>query len=127
MHMPDDSFHEFVLDQLSTLPGVRTRAMFGALALFAGEKIFGIVDEGRLFFKTDEQSASDYAARDMTPFTYRSKGKTVTMHYHEVPPDILENAPELVLWARKAIRVATAKSETPKSRKRSSAADSTES
>ena len=28
------------------------------------------------------------------------------MAYHEVPLDVLENAPELVEWARQAIRVA---------------------
>jgi TfoX/Sxy family transcriptional regulator of competence genes len=26
--------------------------------------------------------------------------------YHEVPPDVLENAPELTSWARKAIGIA---------------------
>ena len=28
--MPDDTFKEFVLDQLGALPELRTRAMFGA-------------------------------------------------------------------------------------------------
>ncbi len=51
--MPDDSFKEFVLDQLGALPELRARAMFGAHGLYAGEKFFGILDEGRLFFKTD--------------------------------------------------------------------------
>jgi TfoX/Sxy family transcriptional regulator of competence genes len=46
----------------------------------------------------------------MEPFTYESRGKTLTMGYHEVPPDILESAPELVAWARRAIQVAAAKS-----------------
>ncbi|MGA3265418.1 MAG: TfoX/Sxy family protein [Verrucomicrobiota bacterium] len=52
--MPDDSFKEFVLDQLSTLPDVRARAMFGAHGLYQGGHFFAILDEGRLFFKTDE-------------------------------------------------------------------------
>jgi DNA transformation protein len=106
--MPDDSFKEFVLDQLSTLPDVRTRAMFGAHGLYGGETFFGILDEGRLFFKTDTRSQKDYAARGMGSFTYKVKGKTVTLGFHEVPPDVLENAPELVSWARKAIQIAIA-------------------
>jgi DNA transformation protein len=113
--VPDDSFKEFVLDQLSTLPDVRARAMFGAHGLYAGEKFFGILDEGRLFFKTDEASAADYTARGMGAFTYESKGKVMTMAYHEVPPDVLENAPELTSWARRAIQLAEAK---PKKLKR---------
>ena len=59
-----------------------------------GEHFFGILDEGRLFFKTDAQSQADYMARGMGPFTYESKGRVLTMSYHEVPPDVLENAPE---------------------------------
>jgi DNA transformation protein len=104
--MPDDSFKEFVLDQLSALPGLRARAMFGAHGLYSGENFFGILDEGRLFFKTDAQSQADYTAHGMGPFTYESKGKVMTMGYHEVPTDVLENAPELAAWARRAIEIA---------------------
>jgi DNA transformation protein len=106
--MANDSFKEFVLDQLSALPDLRVRAMFGAHGLYGGEKFFGILDEGRLFFKTDARSQKDYATRGMGPFTYKVKGKTVTLGFHEVPPEVLENAPELVSWAQKAIQTANA-------------------
>jgi len=111
--MADDSFKEFVLDQLSTLPELRAKAMFGAHGLYAGEKFFGILDEGRLFFKTDAASAADYTARGMGAFTYEMKGKVMTMAYHEVPPDVLEQPHELVLWARKAIAIAANKPRKP--------------
>ena len=107
--MGDDSFKEFVLDQLGALPDVRVRAMFGAHGLYAGDHFFAILDEGRLFFKTDEASQADYLTQNMGPFTYEAKGKRLTMGYHEVPPDVLENAPELVMWARRAIGIAAAK------------------
>src|SRR5271154_4244196 len=107
--MPDNSFKEFVLDQLGALPELRARAMFGAHGLYSGEKFFGILNEGRLFFKTDAASQADYTARGMGPFTYEMKGKVMTMAYHEVPPDVLENAPELTDWARRAIQLAGGK------------------
>jgi DNA transformation protein len=111
--MPDNSFKEFVLDQLSALPDVRARAMFGAHGLYSGDHFFAILDEGRLFFKTDAASQADYTARGMGPFTYESRGKVMTMSYHEVPADALEQPQELVEWARKAIGVA-AKSKQPR-------------
>ena len=111
--MADNSFKEFVLDQLSALPDVRARAMFGAHGLYSDDKFFGILDEGRLFFKTGPQTEADYTARGMPPFTYTMKGKTMTMAYHEVPPDVLEQPHELILWARKAITLAAAKSKKP--------------
>jgi len=112
--MADESFKEFVLDQLGGLPEVRARAMFGAHGLYQGDHFFGILDEGRLFFKTDAQSQADYVARGMGPFTYESKGRVLTMSYHEVPPDVLENAPELVVWARRAIQAAARTKKSPK-------------
>jgi DNA transformation protein len=114
----DDSFKEFVLDQLGALPEVRARAMFGAHGIYSGENFFGILDEGRLFFKTDAQSQADYTARGMGPFTYESKGKVLTMAYHQVPPDVLENAPELVEWARRAIGIAANSKKPAKRAKR---------
>ena len=118
--MPDDSFKEFVLDQLSALEGLRARAMFGAHGIYSGEHFFGILDEGRLFFKTDDKTRRDYVKRGMAPFTYEMKGRVMTMCYHEVPPDVLECPPELVDWARQAIRVAAQKPQAkvkPKSRR----------
>ena len=110
-----DSFKEFILDQLSALPELRAKAMFGAHGLYAGERFFGILDEGRLFFKTDAQSQADYTERGIGPFTYEMKGRVMTMSYHEVPPEILENAPELTAWARRAIQVAASSKKTAKS------------
>jgi len=111
--MADDSFKKFVLDQLSALPDVRTRAMFGAHGLYQAEHFFGILDEGRLFFKTDATSQADYVARGMEPFTYESKGRVLTMSYHEVPPDVLENPSDLVTWAQRAIQTAAARPKRP--------------
>ena len=104
--MDDGSFKKFVLDQLHALPDLRARAMFGAHGLYSGESFFGILDDGRLFFKTNTASQTDYTTRGMGPFTYEMKGKVMTMAYHEVPADVLENAPELTAWARRAIQLA---------------------
>ena len=116
--MADDSFKEFVLDQLGALLDVRAKAMFGAHGIYSGETFFGILDEGRLFFKTDAASQADYTARGMGPFTYESRGKILTMSYHEVPPDVLENAPELTAWAQRAIQVAASSKKSAKWTKR---------
>ncbi len=109
----DDSFKTFVLDQLNALPDLRAKAMFGAHGLYSDNKFFAILDDGRLFFKTDAISQGDYTTRGMEPFTYEMKGKVMTMAYHEVPPDVLENPYELTAWARKAIAIAAAKPKKP--------------
>jgi len=108
----DDSFKEFVLDQLSGLPELSARRMFGAYGLYAGDHFFAILDEGRLYFKTDATTSADYEAHGMKPFSYTSRGRTITMCYHEVPPEALEDRNEAQDWALKALRVAAAKPES---------------
>jgi DNA transformation protein len=73
------------------------------------------LDKGRLYFKVNETSRAAYVERGMGPFTYEMKGKVMTMGYYEVPPDVLENAAELVEWAERAIQVAA----SPQRRKQS--------
>ncbi len=111
--MADTSFKDFVLDQLAALPEVRARAMFGAHGLYQGGRFFAILDAGRVFFRTDAASAADYTARGMEPFTYEQRGRIITFQYHEVPPDVLESAAELVEWAQRAVQVAAAASKPP--------------
>jgi len=91
------------MDQLRALPELRVKAMFGAFGLYSGARFFAIVDEGRLYFKTDIRSQGDYTARGMKPFTYEMKNRVLTMAYHEVPPEVLEDASELAVWASLAI------------------------
>lgn len=84
--MPDDSFKDFVLDQLRNLPAVRAKAMFGGHGLYQDDRFFGIVMDGRVYFKTDEHSREAYLERRMAPFIYEKARRTMTMRYYEVPP-----------------------------------------
>jgi DNA transformation protein len=98
----DESFKDFVLDQLSTLDGLRCRAMFGGFGFYAGEAFFAIVFEGRLYFKTDAATRPRYVERGMAPF--RPNRKQSLGGYYEVPLDVVENPAELTAWARAALR-----------------------
>lgn len=105
--MADQSFETFVLDQLAGLPSLRAKAMFGGHGLYQGERFFGILMAGRLYFKTDQQTRSAYIKRGMSPFVYEKARQTTTIHYYEVPPEILEDREQLIAWAREAIRAAS--------------------
>jgi DNA transformation protein and related proteins len=104
----DQSFKDFVVDQLGALPDLRVKAMFGGHGLYQGECFFGILMQGRLYFKTDETTRTAYVSRGMAPFIYEKAQRTTTIHYFEVPPDVLEDRAELVAWAQKAVMAATA-------------------
>ena len=103
--MQQDSFKEFVLDQLAGMNPVTCRAMFGGFGLYHREVFFGILHKGCLYFKTDDQNRPAYEECGMKPF--RPSAKQTLKNYYEVPPDILKNEEELIFWAGKAVQVTT--------------------
>jgi len=101
------SFRDFVLDQLATLPGLRDRSMFGGVGLYAGEVFFGILASDVLYFKTDDSNRRDYEQAGSGPFRPYAD-RTMTMPYYAVPIAVVEDAPTLVTWATRALKVAAA-------------------
>lgn len=99
-----DTFREFVLEQLQGVRGVVCRAMFGGHGLYAGERFFGIIYRGRLYFKVSEVSKSRYAVAGMRPF--KPSAKMTLKSFYEVPADVLEDSDEIVGWAATAIQAA---------------------
>ena len=101
---------EFVLDQLTGLRGLRAQAMFGGVGLYADEVFFGIVAADVLYFKVDDSTRASYEAAGSQPFTpYGDRAASMT--YYAVPLDVLESAPTLVEWARRAVAAASRKPE----------------
>jgi DNA transformation protein len=100
MATKQDGFKDFVLDQLSGLPGLTCRAMFGGHGLYHREKFFGIIHKGRLYFKTDQTTAPRYLDRGMKPF--KPTSAQTLKNYYEVPVEVLEDSEDLAAWASQA-------------------------
>ena len=103
MSLAKDSFCTFVFDRLERIEGFRSRRMFDGVGLYAGPKFFGLIDERRLYFRTDEGSRSEYLAAGMSFF--RPTPEQAIKNYYEVPADVLENDELLIAWAERAISV----------------------
>jgi DNA transformation protein len=97
----DESFKKFVLDQMRGLEGVAARPMFGGHGLYYGDRFFGILFKGRLYFKTTPATRPRYLREGMTPFAPNKK--QTLKNYYEVPADIIESADRLVAWADDAM------------------------
>jgi DNA transformation protein len=98
----DDSFKEFVVDQLRGPGNVVSRAMLGGYGLYREQVFFGIIQKGRLYFKTDPSSQPRYRERGMKPF--RPSARQTLQNYYEVPAEVVEDADELMLWSEEAVR-----------------------
>jgi DNA transformation protein len=101
-------FREFVLDQLGGVPDLQAKAMFGGVGLYAGDFFFGMMAADRLYFKVDDSNRREYEAAGSAPFAPYADPKGMTMPYYTVPASVLESAPTVVEWAKRAIAVAKA-------------------
>ncbi len=97
----DQDFLEFVMDQLAGVGRLSSRRMFGGIGLYQSTTFFAVIDEGRLYFVTDDTTRPEYTTRGMRPFQY-APGKFIHTYY-EVPVDVLEDDRALCEWARTAV------------------------
>ncbi len=102
--MPKDgSFKDFILDQLNGLSEVTASSMFSSFGLYSNNIFFGIINDGRLYFKTNEGTIQKYKDQGMKPFQPSANQKL--KNYFEVPGDIMEDSEELLKWAKESISV----------------------
>lgn len=99
----DDQFVEYVCDQLMDFDLVTYKSMFGGYGLYCGDAFFGLVFDGRVYFKTDDSSRPKYESWESEPFQPNAKQTLKT--YYEVPVDIIERSIDLVSWAEEAYTV----------------------
>ena len=112
------AFRDFVLDQLSRLPQLRSKKMFGGVGLYSGDCFFGIVAADELFFKVDDSNRDDYVRHGSRPFQPFKDDPTYSMNYFSVPEDVLEDPDELQRWTRRALAVAASASAAKEQRSR---------
>ncbi len=101
------AFVEFVLDQLSEITGVRAQAMFGGTGLYCNDVFFGIIHRDVFYLKVNDDTRAVFQRAGMKPFKPYA-GQAMTMGYYEVPLAVLENPPDLAVWAKRAVAVAAA-------------------
>lgn len=111
-------FLDYVLDCLSGLEGISSRAMFGGYGIYCEGLVFAIVVDDVLYFKVADNNRKDYEEVGSKPFTYEAKGATATMSYYELPESVLTDRRELGAWVKKALAAHAAKSRKSAPKKR---------
>jgi DNA transformation protein len=116
------AFLQYVLEQLERLGGVTSRRMFGAVGLYRDGVFFAIIDDDTLYFKTDDSTRPDYESRGMKAFRPYKDRPEVSMTYFTLPADVLDDAEEMVIWARRSVAIAGVPKRKPKRKKAKRAA-----
>lgn len=103
--MKDESFKDFILDQLVDIPNVTERKMFGGFGLYVEGIFFAIISENVLYLKTDNESKQKFI--DVGMDCFRPSKEQVLKNYFEVPADVFEDREVLSQWALEAIHTAS--------------------
>jgi DNA transformation protein len=102
----DSEFVRHVLELMAPLGAISARAMFGGFGIYLRDTVFAIVDDDRLYFRTDAITARRYLQLGLGPFTYVARGRTIALQYHEAPPEALESWEIMYRHALEALAVA---------------------
>lgn len=97
-------YREFVLEQLGRVAPVTSRAMFGGVGVYSGGLFFALMDDDTLYLKVDNTNRPDFQAAGTRAF--QPYEGAVSMNYHELPADLLEDVDALRPWMEKALDVA---------------------
>ena len=95
-------YADYIVDKLSGVGDVTSRAMFGGFGIFHEGLMFALISDDILYFKVDDSN------RDM----YEKAGSSRFPHgisYWEVPAEVFEDTAMLHKWANISIAIAQAK------------------
>jgi DNA transformation protein len=98
----------YVREQLAGLGGVSSRRMFGGAGLYCDGFFFALVDNDTLYLRVDDSNRADYTTRGMGQFRPYPDRPQLSMSYYETPADVLEDAAELMAWARRSVAASMA-------------------
>jgi DNA transformation protein len=80
--------------------------MFGGAGLYCEEFFFALISGDTLYMRVDDSNRADYSSRGMAQFRPYADRPHLSMSYYEIPVDVLENAGELITWAKRSVEVA---------------------
>lgn len=100
----DSGLVDWVIEAMAPVGPVTMRHMMGTGTLYWEGRIFAIVDEEAIWFKSDAVSNPIWEEAGCDRFTFtESSGATATMNYRRAPADVYDDADAMREWAGVAI------------------------
>ena len=92
----NDSYKDFVLDQLAGLGAFETKRMFGGLALLFQGSAFAKIKHDKVWLKVDESNRNDFVSRNMKQYTY-GRDNSRRLNFYEAPVEVIAGDFELTV------------------------------
>lgn len=114
-------YQTYLIDLFAPFGSITAKRMFGALGLYAGDVMFGIVAGEIIYLKTAERDRKSYEEEGSKPFSFHLKSRrkpVILTSYYSLPERLYDEPEELALWARRAYDAAAASPHSEKKRRK---------
>ncbi len=101
-----DAFAQRITALLTPMGPARARRMFGGFGIFMDDLMFALINGDRLYLKVDDETRPAFEGAGSEPFTYRRRGRDISMSYFSAPAGSLESMEALSPWAGLALAAA---------------------
>ena len=108
---------ERLMAPMLAVRSITSKKMFGGIGIYSDGIFFAVIDDDRLYFKSDAQSDPAFDEYDSAPWVL-SGDPPSAMPYRELPTVILADPIQLAEWIDAAVAVAERKKTKPKSPRR---------
>ncbi|MGI9414681.1 MAG: TfoX/Sxy family protein [Hyphomicrobiales bacterium] len=103
----DPDFVGFIEEQLEPLGPLASGRFFGGHALKQDGVQFAMVMGNTLYLRVDGETRPAFKEAGCAPFSYTTKrGQVIVDSYYAAPESLMDDADELVEWARHALAAA---------------------
>ena len=99
-------FVSYLTELLQCIGPSQAKRMFGGHGLFIEGLMFGLVSDGVLYLKANDQSRDQFTTQGLEPFTYYKQGKPFKLSYYQVPEEALDDPQIMEYWGNLAFRSA---------------------
>ena len=99
-------FVEYLHEVFEHFGSIRSRRMFGGYGIYHDDLMFGLVADDVLYLKADAESSEFFVEKNLAPFEFTKKGKTMQMSYFMAPEEIYDDPEEARLWGIRAFEAA---------------------
>ena len=96
----------YIVELMQSIGPVYAKRMFGGHGIFLDSLMFGLITDGTLYLKADQETVPAFEARGHGAFSYAKKDRTYTLSYYQAPEETLENQEDMATWANQAYAVA---------------------
>lgn len=96
------AFATHIVDLLDAFGPCEAKRMFGGHGIFHQGLMFGLIADGSLYLKADDESRDRFLAEGCEAFVYYKQDKPFQLSYYLAPDEFFEDPQATLDWARQA-------------------------